>query len=109
MVAKKITPDLSSCREVRNMIKLSGRKTRENSITSPAICVVSINLLLTNTRSKNLVVGILTNLLDTPIQTLEICRHADLTISIVCTIEVRWLAGTALHVAFVDHGPIKVE
>ena len=109
VVAKKLTLDLSSRREVRNTIKLSGRKTRENSITRPAICVVMMNFLLTNTRSKNLVVGILTNLLDTQIQTLEICRHADLPISIVCTVEVRRLAGTALHVAFADHGPIKVE
>ena len=109
VVAKKLTPDLSRRREVRNTIKLSGRKTREKSITSPAICVVLINLLLTNTRSKNLIVGILTNLLDTQIQTLEICRHADLPISIVCTIEVRRLARIALHVAFADHGPIKVE
>ena len=109
MVAKKLTPDLSSRREVRNTIKLSGRKTREKSITSPAICVVMMNFLLTNTRSKNLVVGILTDLPNTPIQALEIRRHADLPISIVCTIEVRRLAGTALHVAFVDHGLIKVE
>ena len=61
VVAKKLTLDLSSHREVRNTIKLSGRKTRENSIMSPAICVVLINLLLTNTRSKHLVVGVLTN------------------------------------------------
>ena len=109
VVAKKLTPDLSSHRGVRNTIKLSGRKTREKSITSPAICVVLINLLLTNMRNKNLIVGILTNLLDKPIQTLEICRHADLTISIVCTIEVWQLARTGLHVAFADHRPIKVE
>jgi len=108
VVAKKLTPDLSSHRGVRNTIKLSGRKTRQKSITSPAICVVLINLLLTNTRSKNLVVGILTDLPNTPIQALEIRRHADLPINIVCTIEVRQLAGTVLHVAFVDHGPIKV-
>jgi len=67
-----------------------------------------MNFLLTNTRSKNLVVGILTDLPNTPIQALEIRRHADLPINIVCTIEVRRLAGTVLHVAFVDHGPIKV-
>ena len=28
---------------------------------------------------------------------------------VVCSIEVRRFAGTTLHVAFVDHGPIKVE
>ena len=75
----------------------------------PAIGVVFINLLLTNTRSKNLVVGIFTNLLDTPIQALEICRHMDLPISIVCTIEVLRLAGTALHVAFTDQELVKVD
>ena len=109
MVAKKLTLDLSSHREVRNTIKLSGRETRENSIMSPAIGVVLINLHLTNTRSKNLVDGILTNLPDMPIQTLEIRRHTDLPIGIVCTIEVQRLAGTTLYVAIADHELIKVD
>jgi len=33
----------------------------------------------------------------------------DLPIRIVGPIEVRWFARTTLHVAFVDHEPIKVE
>jgi hypothetical protein len=35
--------------------------------------------------------------------------HADLPIGIICSIEEQWFAGTTLHVAFVDHEPIKVE
>ena len=53
--------------------------------------------------------SIIANFLDEPINPLEMRRHADLPIRIVGPIEVRWFAGTTLHVAFVDHGPIKVE
>jgi hypothetical protein len=72
---------------------------------------VSISLLLsgTSTRFKHNISIILRNLLDLPINALKMRRHADLPIKVVCSIEERWLAGTALHVAFVDHRPIKVE
>ena len=76
---------------------------------SLAICIVLFNLLLINTSSKHLIVRILTNLLNSPINTLKMRRHTDLPVGVVCSIEVRRFAGTALHVAFVDHGPIKVE
>jgi len=33
----------------------------------------------------------------------------DLPVGVVCSIKVGWLAGTMFHVAFMDHGPIKVE
>jgi hypothetical protein len=33
----------------------------------------------------------------------------NLPIGVVCSIEECWFARTTLHVAFVDHGPIKVE
>ena len=50
---------------VRNMIKFSRRKARKNHITSLAICLVLVNLLLNNMSSKNLVVFVLTNLPNT--------------------------------------------
>jgi len=76
---------------------------------SLAICVVLVNLLLTDTSSKHLIVRILTNLPNTSINALKMRRHADLAVCVVCSIEVRRFAGTALHVVFVDHGPITVE
>jgi hypothetical protein len=36
-------------------------------------------------------------------------RHTNLLIGVVCSIEEQQFAETALHVAFVDHGLIKVE
>ena len=76
---------------------------------SLAICVVLVNLLLTDMSSKHLEVRILANLPNSPINALKMCRHADLLVGIVCSIEVLQFVRTALHVAFVDHGPIKVE
>jgi hypothetical protein len=35
--------------------------------------------------------------------------HADLPIGVVYSIEERWFAETTLHVAFIDHEPIKEE
>ena len=68
-----------------------------------------VDLFLTHTSSKHLAIRILTNLLNSPIKALKMRRHVDLPVGVVSSIEVGWLAGTALHVAFVDHGPIKVE
>jgi hypothetical protein len=53
--------------------------------------------------------SILANLLDKPINPLKIHGHVDLPIGVVCSTKERWFARTTLHVAFVDHGPIKVE
>jgi hypothetical protein len=58
---------------------------------------------------KHNVSSILANLPNKPINPLEMRGHADLPIGIICSIEERWFAGTTLHVAFVDHEPIKVE
>jgi hypothetical protein len=66
-------------------------------------------LLLTEASSKHLIVRILTNLPDPPVYALKMSRHVDLPVRVVCSIEVRQLAGTALHVAFMYHGSIKVE
>jgi hypothetical protein len=53
--------------------------------------------------------SILANFPNKPINTLKMGTHAYFSIGIVCSIEERWFTGTTLHVAFVDHGPIKVE
>jgi hypothetical protein len=58
---------------------------------------------------KHNVGSILANLPDKPINPLKMRGHVDLPIGVVCSIEERWFVGTMLHVAFVDHGPIKVE
>jgi hypothetical protein len=58
---------------------------------------------------KHNVSSILVNLPDKPINPLEMSGHVNLPIGIICSIEERWFAGTTLHVAFMDHGPIKVE
>jgi hypothetical protein len=78
---------------------------------SSAISVVPIFLILrdTSTGFKHNVGSILVNLPDKPINPLKIRGHVDLSIGIVCSIEERWFAGTTLHVAFMDHRPIKVE
>jgi hypothetical protein len=62
-----------------------------------------------STRFKHNVSNILVNLPDLPINALKMRGLADLLIGVVCSIEEWRLVGTALHVAFVDHGPIKVE
>jgi hypothetical protein len=67
------------------------------------------NQLLTDTSSKHLVVRILTNLLNSSINALKMRRHVDLSVEVVCSIEVRRFVETAIHVTFVDHRPIKVE
>jgi hypothetical protein len=62
-----------------------------------------------STGFKHNVSSILANLPDKLINPLEMSEHADLPIGIICSIEEWWFAGTMLHVAFVDHRPIKVE
>jgi hypothetical protein len=66
---------------------------------SLAIYIVLVNLLLTDMSSKHLVVRILTNLSNSPINALKMRRHVNLLVGVVCSIKV----------AFVDHGMIKVE
>jgi hypothetical protein len=63
----------------------------------------------TSTEFKHNISSILANLPNKLINHLEMRGHADLLIGIICSIEERWFAGTTLYVAFVDHGPIKVE
>jgi hypothetical protein len=63
----------------------------------------------TSTGFKHNVGSILANLLNKSINPLEMHGHADLPIGVVCSIEEWWFAGTTLHIAFVDYGPIKVE
>jgi hypothetical protein len=63
----------------------------------------------TSTGFKHNVSSILVNLPNKPINPLEMRRHADLPIGIICPIEEQWFAETTLYVAFVDHGPIKVK
>jgi hypothetical protein len=53
--------------------------------------------------------SILENLSNKPINPLEMHRHVDFPIGVVCSIEDRWFAGTTPYVIFMDHGPIKVE
>jgi hypothetical protein len=62
-----------------------------------------------STGFKHNVGSILINLLNKPINPLEMRGHADLLIGVVCSIEERWFAGTMLHIAFIDYGLIKVE
>jgi len=66
-------------------------------------------MLLIETSSKHLVVRILANLPNSSINALKMRRHADLLVGAICSIEERRFAGTTLHVAFMDHGPIKLE
>ena len=109
MIALKPHLDLSSSRTIGDSCKLRKRKTQKENTTSLAICVVLVDLLLTDTSSKHLVVRILANLPNSPINALKMRRHADLPVGAICSIKERRFARTTLHVAFVDHRPIKVE
>ena len=51
----------------------------------------------------------LANLSDAPIKPLKMCGHENLLIGVIGAIKVRRFSITALHIAFADHGPIKVE
>ena len=76
---------------------------------SLVVYVVLINLILSVASIKHNVISILIYLQNFSINSLKMRRHANLPIGVICSIEERWFAGTTLHVAFVDHGPIKVE
>jgi hypothetical protein len=58
---------------------------------------------------KHNIGSILANISNKPINPVEMRRHADLPIGVVCSIKEQWFVETTLHVAFVDHGPIKVK
>jgi hypothetical protein len=111
MIALKPHPDLSSGSTIRDSLKLRKQKTQEKNIMRSTICVMLILLLLSGTsmRFKHNISSILINLPDKPINPLNMCGHTNLPIGVVCSIEERWFAETTLHVAFVDHGLIKVE
>ena len=87
VIALKPHPDLSSSSTIRDSLKLKKGKTQKENTTSLAICIVLVNLLLIDTSSKHLVVSILTNLPNSPINALKMHRYADLTVGIVCSIE----------------------
>jgi hypothetical protein len=106
VTALKPHPGISSSSTIRDPLKLGKQKTQKENTTSLAICVVLVNLLLTDNSSKHHVVRILTNLLDPPVYALKMSRHADLPAGVVCSIEEWRLAETTLHVAFVDHRPL---
>jgi hypothetical protein len=109
VIAIKPHTDLSSSSTIRDSLKLRKQKTQKENTTSVVICVVLVNLLLTDTSSKHLVVRILANLPNSPINALKMRRHVDLPVGVICSIEEWRLARTVLLVAFVDHGSIKVE
>jgi hypothetical protein len=56
MIPFKGLLDLSSHMEVTNMIKLRVQKARKDSNTGLAICIMLVNLLLTNSSSKHLII-----------------------------------------------------
>jgi hypothetical protein len=111
MIALKPHPDLASSSTIGDSFDLLKRKTREKNCASSAISVVPIFLILCDmsTGFKHNVGSILINLPNKSINPLEMRGHADLLIGVVCSIEGRWFAGTTLHIAFIDHRPIKVE
>ena len=109
MIALKPHKDLSSSRTIGDSLKLRKQNTRKENTASLAICVVLINSILSVASIKHNVISILTNLLNFPINPLKMRRHVNLSIGVVCSIEERWFAKTMLHVAFMDHGPIKVK
>jgi hypothetical protein len=111
VIALKPHLDLPSSGTIGGSLELRKRKTREKNTASSTICVVPILLFLSGTgmRFKHNISSILTNLPDKPINLLKMRGHVDLSIGIVCSIKEWWFARTTLHVAFMDHGPIKVE
>jgi hypothetical protein len=111
VIALKPHPDLPSSSTTGDSLELLKRKTREKNCASSAISVVLIFLILrdTSTGFKHNINSILANLPKKPINPLEMRGYVNLPIEIICSMEERWFAGTTLHVAFVDHGPIKVE
>jgi hypothetical protein len=111
VIALKPHPDLSSGSIIGDSLELWKRKTREKNCASSAISVVPIFLILRDmsTGFKHNVNSILANLPNKSINPPEMRGHTDLPIGIICSIEERWFTRTTLHVAFVDHGPIKVE
>jgi hypothetical protein len=88
VIALKPHPDLSSSSTIRDSLKLRKGKTRKENTTSLTIYVVLVNLLLNDMSNKHLVVRILTNLLNSLINSLKMHRHADLLVGVVCSIEV---------------------
>jgi hypothetical protein len=110
VIALKPHPDLPSSSTIGDSLELLKQKTQEKNCAS-AISVVSIFLILcdTSTGFKHNEGSILANLSNKPINPLEMGRHVDLLIWIICSIEERWFAETTLHVAFMDHRSIKVE
>ena len=78
MIALKPHPNLSSSSTIIDSLKLRKGKTKKENATSLAICIVLVNLLLTDMSIKHLVVRILTNLPNSPINSLKMRRYADL-------------------------------
>jgi hypothetical protein len=109
VIALKPHLDLSSRHKIIDSLKLRKRKTRKENTANLAICVVLINLILSVASIKHNVISILINLSNFSINPLKMRRHANLPIGVVCSIEEQCFARTVLHIAFMDHGPIKLE
>ena len=96
-------PNLTSGLAIRNTLKLGILQTREENTTGPAIGIVLVNLLLPNSCSQELAVGIFHDLPNTPVNTHEMRLHLDLPERVIDAIELRWFAKVAkpmIHVAF---------
>jgi hypothetical protein len=91
MIALKPHLDLQSGSTIGDSLELLKRKTREKNYASSAISVVLIFFILcdTSTGFKHNVGSILANLQNKPINPLEMRRHVDLPIGVVCSIEER--------------------
>jgi hypothetical protein len=101
MISLEGRPDLPSRLKILNTLKLRKRENIEQSISGLAICLMVVNLILTDPNSKHHIVLGQTNLPNSRSKALVVHKHADLPIDVVHAIE-PWRVAGPLHVTFVD-------
>jgi hypothetical protein len=90
-----------------NLLKLSKRETREQSVSCFVVRVMELHLNRSDPSTLGIEHSIEINLLDTISNTLKICGHADLPVWVVCPIEQWRFANTSFNVAFTDFRLIR--
>ena len=99
--------DLVSQSQMSNLLKLSKRETREQSVSSFIVRIMELHLNWSDPVTCSIKNRIEENFPNPITDALKIRRHVNLPVRVIGPIEERRFANTSFHVAYVDLEPIR--
>jgi hypothetical protein len=95
-------PDLVSCSQMSNSLKLTPREAREQSVASFVVQIMELHLNWNDSFTCSIERNIEAYLPNSISNTLKKRRHVNLPIWVVGPIKEWWLAKTMFHVTYMD-------